>query len=89
MSKPVSPTTFSPALSQEFNAQVYLKPEIHSPTGSYKDRMAAAAVAEALQAGAQKAVLTSSGNQGIAIAHAARAAGLPCLVIATKHILPF
>lgn len=89
MSNPISPTPFSPALSREFNAQVYLKPEIYSPTGSYKDRMAAAAVAEALQAGAQKAVLTSSGNQGIAIAHAARAAGLPCLVIATQHILPF
>ena len=89
MSDPVSPTTFSPALSKAFNAKVYLKPEIHSPTGSYKDRMAAAAVAEALQAGASKAVVTSSGNQGIAIALAAQAAGLPCLVIATQHILPF
>ena len=54
MSDPVSPTTFSPALSKEFNATVYLKPEIHSATGSYKDRMAAAAVAEALQAGASE-----------------------------------
>jgi threonine synthase len=89
MSQPVSPTTFSPALSQEFNAKVYLKPEIHSATGSYKDRMAPAAVAEALHAGAKKAVVTSSGNQGIAIAHAAQAAGLPVLVIATQHILPF
>ncbi len=89
MPTPVSPTTFSPALSKEFNAKVYLKPEIHSATGSYKDRMAAAAVEEALQTGATKAVVTSSGNQGIAIAHAARTAGLPCLVIATKHILPF
>ena len=89
MSTPASPTTFSPALSKAFNAKVYLKPEIHSPTGSYKDRMAAAAVAEALQAGASKAVVTSSGNQGIAIALAAQTAGLPCLVIATQHILPF
>ena len=89
MSNPVSPTQFSPALSQEFNAQIYLKPEIHSATGSYKDRMAEAAVAEARQAGAARAVVTSSGNQGIAIAHAAQAAGLPLLVIATRHILPF
>lgn len=89
MSNPVSPTVFSPALSQEYSARIHLKPEIHSPTGSYKDRMAEAAVAEARQAGATQAVVTSSGNQGIAIAHAAQAAGLPLLVIATRHILPF
>lgn len=88
MSAPLSPTIFSPALSQEFNAKVYLKPEIHSATGSYKDRLGPAAVAEAIQAGATKVVVTSSGNQGLAIAHAARAAGIPCLVLATQHILP-
>ena len=88
MSKPVSPTVFSPALSQEFNAQVYLKPEIFSPTGSYKDRIGAAAVAEALQAGARKVGVTSSGNQGLAIARAAQAAGIPCLVLAVRDILP-
>ena len=33
-------------------------------------------------------VETSSGNQGLAIAHAARADGIPCLVLATQHILP-
>lgn len=88
MSNPASPTTFSPALSQEFNAQIYLKPEIHSPTRSYKDRIGPAAVAEAIQAGATKVVVTSSGNQGLAIAHAARAAGIPCVVLATQDILP-
>ena len=88
MSKPVSPTVFSPALSQEFNAQVYLKPEIFSPTGSYKDRIGVAAVAEALQAGARKVGVTSSGNQGLAIARAAQAAGIPCLVLAVRDILP-
>ena len=88
MSNPVSPTQFSPALSQEFNVKVYLKPEIFSATGSYKDRIGPAAVAEAIQAGATKVVVTSSGNQGIAIAHAAKAAGIPCLVLAVKDILP-
>mgnify|MGYP001765190266 CR=1 FL=1 len=89
MSQPASPTTFSPSLSKAYGARIYLKPEIHSATGSYKDRMAAAAVEEALRAGATKAVVTSSGNQGIAIARAAQAAGLPLLVVATQHILPF
>jgi threonine synthase len=86
MSAPVSPTLFSPELSQEFGLRIFLKPEIHSPTGSYKDRLGPAAIAEALQAGAARVVVTSSGNQGLAIAHAARAAGIPCLVIATQHI---
>ena len=88
MPAPLSPTRFSATLSQEFNAKIYLKPEIHSATGSYKDRIGPAAVAEALQAGAQKVVLTSSGNQGLAVARAAQAAGLPCRIIATCHILP-
>ncbi len=88
MSDPVSPTLFSSALSKETGATVYVKAEIYSATKSYKDRMATSAVQEALRAGATRAVVTSSGNQGIAIAHAARTAGLPCLVIATKHILP-
>jgi threonine synthase len=86
--RPRSPTRFSARLSQEFNAKVYLKPETHSATGSYKDRIGPAAVAEALQAGATKVVVASSGNQGLAIAHAARAAGLPCLVLAVEDILP-
>ena len=88
MSVPVSPTIFSAPLSKEFGAHIYLKPEIFSVTQSYKDRIGAAAVAEALQAGAKKVVVTSSGNQGLAIAHAAQAANIPCLVLAVRDILP-
>ena len=88
MSVPVSPTYFSPVLSTAYNVRVFLKPEIYAPTGSYKDRIGPVAVAEAIQAGAQKVVLTSSGNQGLAVARAAKAAGLPCLILATRHILP-
>jgi len=88
MTAPISPTLLNERLTQEIGVPVYLKPEIHSATGSYKDRMAAAAVEEAKAAGASRAVLTSSGNQGVAIAYAAKEAGLPCLVVSTKHILP-
>jgi len=88
MTTPISPTLLNERLTREIGVPVYLKPEIHSATGSYKDRMAAAAVQEAKAAGATRAVLTSSGNQGVAIAHAAKEAGLPCLVISTQHILP-
>jgi threonine synthase len=88
MSAPLSPTLFSPTLTKEFGAKVYLKPEIHSATGSYKDRIGPVAVAEAIRAGAKKVVLTSSGNQGLAVAHAAQTAGIPCLVLAVEDILP-
>ena len=88
MSNPASPTTCHPELSRQFGLRIFLKPEIHSATGSYKDRLAPAAIAEAIQAGATRVVVTSSGNQGLAIAHAARAAGIPGLVLATQHILP-
>lgn len=88
MSEPISPTILSQCYTDLIGSPVYIKAEIHSPTGSYKDRMAAAAIEEALAAGADKVVLTSSGNQGLAIAHAAKKAGLSCLVVSTKHILP-
>ncbi len=88
MSHSASPTQYSHVLSREFGLRIYLQPEIHSPTGSYKDRLGPAAITEAIHAGATRVVVTSSGNQGLAIAHAARAAGIPCLVIATQHILP-
>lgn len=88
MTSPISPTLLNDRFTQEIGVPVYIKPEIFSATGSYKDRMATAAVEEARAAGASRVVLTSSGNQGVAIAHAAQAAGLPCLVVSTKHILP-
>jgi len=88
MTKPISPTLLNDRFTKEIGVPVYIKPEIYSATGSYKDRMAQAAIEEAQAAGASRVVLTSSGNQGVAVAHAAREAGLPCLVVSTKHILP-
>jgi len=88
MTTPISPTILSPHYTETIGVPVYIKPEIHSPTGSYKDRMATEAIEESRAAGATKVVLTSSGNQGVAIAYAAQAVGMPCLVVSTKHILP-
>jgi len=88
MTTPISPTILSERFTKEIGVPVYIKPEIHSPTGSYKDRMATEAIEESRAAGATKVVLTSSGNQGVAIAYAAQAVGMPCLVVSTKHILP-
>ena len=50
--------------------------EFALPTGSFKDRGAAAVVAAAKEAGARTVTLDSSGNAGLAVAAAASRAGL-------------
>lgn len=59
---------------------LYFKLENNNPTGSYKDRFAAMAVARALQDGKKAILATSSGNTGAALAAYSAAAGLPCIV---------
>jgi threonine synthase len=56
------------------------KLESVNPTGSYKDRFAAVAIADMLARGKRRVVATSSGNTGAALAAYAAAAGLPCEV---------
>lgn len=53
------------------------KAELLNPTGSFKDRIAAAAVALAQERGCGRLVGTSSGNGGAALAAYAAAAGMP------------
>jgi threonine synthase len=59
---------------------LYLKNETRSPTGSYKDRMAAVIVARAREVGAKTVTIASSGNAGAALAAYAAVAGLHCVV---------
>ena len=54
--------------------------EFALPTGSFKDRGAAAVVADALSRGARRVCLDSSGNAGLAAAAAARRSGLEAIV---------
>jgi threonine synthase len=49
-----------------------------NPTGSYKDRFAAAAVSQMLHEGKRRCVATSSGNTGAALAAYCAAAGIAC-----------
>lgn len=58
--------------------ELYLKLEITNPTGSYKDRFAACAVADMIQRRAKACFATSSGNTGSALAAYCAAAGIPC-----------
>ncbi len=63
-----------------------LKDERANPTGSFKDRLAAAAVSAARSAGATTVALASSGNAGLAVAAYAAAAGLRGVLLATPGL---
>ena len=60
--------------------RLYLKLDFAMPTGSYKDRFAAAAVSHMVAAGQIRCVATSSGNTGSALAAYCSAAGIDCRI---------
>ena len=66
-----------PSLGME---NLFFKLETVNPTGSYKDRFAAAAISFQLASGSRFCLGTSSGNTGSALAAYAAAAGVPCLL---------
>src|SRR5215213_4887230 len=57
---------------------LYFKLETVNPSGSYKDRFAAAAVSHLRASGRRQVIATSSGNTGAALAAYCAAAGVPC-----------
>tara|TARA_R110002095_G_scaffold39808_4_gene36663 strand:+ start:6814 stop:7866 length:1053 start_codon:yes stop_codon:yes gene_type:complete len=59
---------------------LYFKLETVNPTGSYKDRFAAAAITDMLANGKTRVVTCSSGNAGSALAAYSAAAGMQCQV---------
>src|SRR5438067_2380304 len=61
-------------------ARLFLKLDNLNPTGSFKDRGTAVAVAEALARGATHLVEDSSGNAGASAAAYAARAGLRCTI---------
>lgn len=60
--------------------ELYLKLDYATPTGSYKDRFAAAAVSHMVATGQTRCVATSSGNTGAALAAYCAAAGIECRI---------
>jgi threonine dehydratase len=79
----IRPTPILPSadLSHRLGVPVLLKMEHHQVTGSFKLRGAANAVAGLSQAERNKGVVgASTGNHGRALAHAAKAAGVRCIV---------
>jgi threonine synthase len=59
---------------------LYFKLESSNPSGSYKDRFAAFAIADVLANQGKLCLATSSGNTGAALAAYAAAAGIPCKI---------
>mgnify|MGYP001041091450 FL=1 len=73
-----TPLIALPRLAERWDlAGLYAKAEYLNPTGSYKDRIAAATMVEALRLGRRGWIGTSSGNGGAAMSAYGRRAGLP------------
>lgn len=64
---------------------LWLKDESRNPTGSFKDRLASAAVSVARAMGYRVITGSSSGNAGAATAAFAARAGLPCVMFTTTQ----
>jgi threonine dehydratase len=68
------------------DAAAYLKPESLQPIGSFKLRGAYNAVAQLSEAERHRGVITySSGNHGQGVAYAARAFGIPAIIVMPRN----
>lgn len=73
------------SLEREFDIrQLYIKYEGDNPTGTQKDRIAFAQVYDALRRGFDTICLATCGNYGVAVALAAKLAGLQCKIAIPK-----
>lgn len=68
-----------------FAGEIWLKDETRNPSGSFKDRLVAAALGRALAMGVRGVVCASSGNAGAATAAYAARAGVPAVIVVPAH----
>jgi threonine synthase len=76
-----TPLIPAPRLSERLGIELWLKLEGSNPTGSFKDRGMAVAVAQALADGARGIVCASTGNTAASAAAYAARAGIPAVVL--------
>ncbi len=82
-----TPLILAPVLAARIGLDaLYLKNECQSPTGSFKDRVAAVVVAKALEAGAKTLILVSSGNMAVSVAAYGALAGLETVAIVSPKV---
>ena len=84
----MTPLVPAPRLSEALGVELLLKLEDANPTHSFKDRLAAAAVASAHAFGFETICCASTGNLGEAIAARCAAAGLEAVVLCPREDLP-
>src|SRR5580700_2976783 len=66
-------------------SNLYFKLESSNPSGSYKDRFAAAEVTRILRLGAPGCLATSSGNAGSALAAYCARYRISCAIVVNEH----
>jgi threonine synthase len=76
-----TPLIRSERLSERFGVELWFKLEGANPTGSFKDRGMAVAVAKAVEDGAHGVVCASTGNTAASAAAYAARAGIPAVVL--------
>ena len=76
-----TPLIYSERLSDEAEAEVWLKYEGLNPTGSFKDRGMTLAISKALEEGSRVVVCASTGNTSASAAAYAARAGMVCAVL--------
>ncbi|RUY13352.1 pyridoxal-phosphate dependent enzyme, partial [Mesorhizobium sp. M7A.F.Ca.CA.004.12.1.1] len=64
-----------------FRGRLLVKDETRNPSGSFKDRLVAAALSQAIALGAKGIVSASSGNAGAAAACYAANVGIPAIIV--------
>ena len=64
-----------------YGAQILVKDEAANPSGSFKDRRAACAVAHAKKLGYKGVIAATSGNYGAAVASQAAMQGMNCIIV--------
>lgn len=64
-----------------YGARIFTKDEAANPSGSFKDRRAAIAVAHAKKLGYEGVIAATSGNYGAAVASQAAMRGLKCIIV--------
>lgn len=64
-----------------YGARILVKDEAANPSGSFKDRRAACAVAHAKASGYKGVMAATSGNYGAAVASQAAMRGLKCIIV--------
>ncbi|GAB4075169.1 threonine synthase [Barrientosiimonas marina] len=72
------------ALSEQLDIELYGKIEGFNPTGSFKDRGMALAVAKAVEAGSEAVICASTGNTSASAAAYASKAGIRAIIVIPK-----